>query len=351
MKATTIRLLAAEAVNLEAALAGATVVVQEWDWSRFAVLDVFQAAPRNGGQVELLQDTQSKELFVAKVMPLCWTCGDHEKFVETYPEETEMPWRDVCVTQYLDQRLGEPHVCKFFGIFRRSSKGQDAGGGGPCDALQEHAEEGEHCLVLSYCRGGDLFTWLERSRSIDVVASREQLARPLIHETLRAASSVHRLGVSHGDLSLENILLFSEKAQLPPDIRLVDFACACGPRACGPRGKSPYQAPEMHCSDGYCTVAADVFALGVVVFALVVGNYPWKSTKPNTCQFFRYFKEFGLQAFLVRRRVKTQLSGLQPLSVVLSHEVIDLLQGLLCVDPLMRMQIPTALEHEWFQQV
>ncbi|CAE7845671.1 kin-29, partial [Symbiodinium necroappetens] len=160
--------------------AGSTVVVQEWDWSRFAVLEVFQAAPRNGGHVELLQDAQSKEFLVAKVMPLCWTCADHETFVKTYPGETEMPWRDVCITQYLDQRLGEPHVCKFLGIFRRLSKGQDAGGR-PCDALQE----GEHCLVLSYCRGGDLFTWLERSRSIDVVASREQLARPLIHQTLK----------------------------------------------------------------------------------------------------------------------------------------------------------------------
>ena len=32
---------------------------------------------------------------------------------------------------------------------------------------EEHAEEGEHCLVLSYCRGGDLFTWLERCATND----------------------------------------------------------------------------------------------------------------------------------------------------------------------------------------
>ena len=45
------------------------------------------------------------------------------------------------------------------------------------------------------------------------------------------------------------------------------------------RGKQSYQAPEMHGSDTYDAFLADDFALGVVVFAMAVQDYPWTATK------------------------------------------------------------------------
>lgn len=311
--------------------------LEQWNDQRFRPVTVLQEAPRNNGRVELCEDLETSQMVAVKAMPVSWTCESHEAFLIAHPEENELPWRDFEATCYLSQTAGLRCVCSFVGLFRRTTE----------------AHGREICLVLSYCSGGDLFSWLERGLPV-AGRAREIAARPLMRKVLVAIRDIHAHGIAHGDLSLENVLL--DREETDPEaavVRLIDFGACTGVRALGPRGKPSYQAPEVHVDQEYSALAADAFSVGVMIFTLVVGNYPWKSTRPHACPCFRFAAERGLQAYLTRRKVKSG-GGTEggerivTLAELLSTELVDLLMGLLAVDAQRRLDIVVALEHPWF---
>mmetsp|Transcript_18562 Transcript_18562/g.55458 ORF Transcript_18562/g.55458 Transcript_18562/m.55458 type:complete len:362 (-) Transcript_18562:4-1089(-) len=307
--------------------------LEQWDFQRFRFVTLLQEAPRNSGRVELCEDIETSQMVAVKAMPLSWTCDSHEAFLCAHPEENEFPWRDFEATRYLCRTAGLSCVCNFVGLFERETEAHGA----------------EICLVLSYCSGGDLFSWLERGLPITGYA-REIAARPLMRKVLEAVRAVHAHGIAHGDLSLENVLLDTEETD--PEaavIRLIDFGACTGVRSIGARGKPSYQAPEVHSDQEYSALAADTFSVGVMVFTLVVGTYPWQSTRTHVCPCFRFAAERGLPAYLARRKIKRGGRGeIVSLAELLSAELIELLVGMLAVDSGTRLSIAGALTHPWF---
>lgn len=305
-----------------------------WDCQRFCHVAVIQEAARNHGRVEIAQDRLHNQLVAVKAMPLWWACENHGDFVAAHPKETELPWRDIAVTEYLNN-VGFPSACESIGVFRRETR--------------PHGKE--ICFVMAYCPGGDLLAWLEQSL-LDPELDREWKARPLLQQTFSSVAELHRLGIAHGDLSLENILLVDGKtggsSPATSSIRLIDFSASTGLRCLGPRGKPSYQAPEMHTGEEYDAQAADAFALGVMLFTLVTGNYPWRSTRPHLCPCYRFFQARGLAAYLSQRTLERGGSKAVPLADILSEGAIALLSGLLVVDPASRLTVADALEQPWF---
>jgi len=306
----------------------------QWDDQRFQFIALLQEAPRNSGRVELCEDLQTSQRVAVKIMPVSWACESHEAFVRAHPQENELPWRDFGAVRYLSRNAGLACVCTFVGLYLRTS--------------EAHGQE--ICLVLSYCAGGDLFSWLERSLPTAGLA-RELSARPLMRHVLTAVRDVHAHGVAHGDLSLENVLLQREETDPEAaEVRLIDFGACTGLRASGPRGKPSYQAPEVHSDKEYDACAADAFSLGVMIFTLAVGNYPWRSTRPQVCPCYRFAADRGLPAYLARRKIRNGDSEeVTTLAALLSPELIALLSGLLAVDPDARLSVSAALEHPWFR--
>jgi serine/threonine protein kinase len=154
---------------------------------------------------------------------------------------------------------------------------------------------------------------------------------------------VHAQGLAHGDLSLENVLLDAQGS----NVVLIDFGASTGPRAVGVRGKPSYQAPEMHTGGEYDAFRADAFALGVLVFTLVVGDYPWQSTRHQLCSKFKFFTKKGMADYLSRRKVQRETGEIITLAELLSPEIIALLDGLLQIDPLTRLDVNSALQSIW----
>jgi len=208
-----------------------------------------------------------------------------------------------------------PNVCEFMGVYR----------------------DLEHTYVVSsLATEGDLFSWCEQEPQPG--RAREARMKPLILQIFSAVRWMHDLGVAHRDLSLENILLTDVGAG-ELQIKIIDFGMCTLSRTCRGevRGKQSYQAPEMHLDAEYSAFLTDEFAIGVTMFAMAAQDYPWTSTKPNTCQLNQYVETFGFRKFLEKRKLRKG-SGAY-LIQVFSPALVDVLDGLLQKKPSSRFDL------------
>merc|ERR1712107_805529 len=152
---------------------------------------------------------------------------------------------------------------------------------------------------------------------------------------------LHDWSIVHRDISLENILLEkSADKNAPLLVRIIDFGRASTERffSGSVRGKPSYQAPEQHTNpdvetDGFLS---DSFALGVVVYCLVLRDYPWLSTKPGGCKCFEFVRTYGFTSFLAKRQRRNSSERVER---CMSGPLKALLGGLLSVDPAERFTL------------
>jgi eukaryotic-like serine/threonine-protein kinase len=137
--------------------------------------------------------------------------------------------------------------------------------------------DGQPFIALEYIEGGTL---------ADQMQGRRWLARPaaeLLERLARAIHHAHQHGIVHRDLKPANILLTN--AQAP---KITDFGLAklvqngAGLTSTGVIiGTPTYMAPEQ--GDGNCRAvgpAADVYALGVILYELLAGQPPFTGKTP-----------------------------------------------------------------------
>lgn len=129
------------------------------------------------------------------------------------------------------------------------------------------------CYMISeVVNGGELF---------DYAAQRDHLSeaecRGFMRQILSAVDYMHRSGICHRDLKLENILLDASG-----NVKVIDFGLgnfftgSCSLRTfCG----SPdYAPPELWRSQSYVGPEVDVWSMGVILFILATGFIPFNSS-------------------------------------------------------------------------
>lgn len=290
--------------------------VKPWEPGAFETLKKLQDATRNHGEVFLMRDVSADELVAVKKMPNNWIMGSHEEFLHSYWYEHEQPWQDIGTTKYLND-AGYKYACDLKGVYR---------------------DESHTYVVTSFCDIGDMFNF---SLSLQPPGlDREIVVRPIIKQILESVQQLHDLSIVHLDLSLENILLKSIGGDSDPGkmtINLIDFAQSKGTRLQQYiRGKPTYQAPEMHMdgvSDGFLT---DVFALGVVLYSMMLSDYPWRSTRPDECKCYTYVKRCGFRAYLAKRKLRDRKARVAD---CISEPLMQLLEGMLAPNPRDRLTL------------
>ncbi|BGP22531.1 serine/threonine protein kinase [Rhodotorula toruloides] len=142
-------------------------------------------------------------------------------------------------------------------------------------------------LVLEYCAGGELFDFIADWHH----EMTDGLAKRIFGELCSAVGWMHEIGLVHRDIKLENILLTCRPFPCPdpssllsslptPFVKLTDFGLSrfinpTSPLLSTRCGSEEYAAPELIMGKRYDGRKTDAWALGVVLYALIMGVMPF----------------------------------------------------------------------------
>jgi len=127
-------------------------------------------------------------------------------------------------------------------------------------------------LVMPLMAGGSLATKLKErtDRRLDP----KEAAR-IVRDIALGVHHAHQRGLIHRDLKPGNILLDAAGTPHVADFGLARRLDATASTAAGIAGTVAYMAPEQGRGEKQLTTAADVYALGVILFELLTGGVPY----------------------------------------------------------------------------
>lgn len=174
-------------------------------------------------------------------------------------------------------------------------------------------------VVTDLCRGGT-------AESDD-----SEPRRSTIRAVAEALSHCHARGIVHADVKPENVGFLTAPGQDPV---LLDFGLSVRlPRPGGTRRGTPlYVAPEV-IERAPWGPACDVWSLGVSVFRMATGRFPFEPGKGNGTTTKELFWRI--------------LTAEPPIETVGDEALRDLLSGMLAKDPAARPKMSEVLAHRW----
>ncbi len=151
------------------------------------------------------------------------------------------------------------------------------------------AATGRAYLALAWVDGGSLGSQIGR------FVGHPDRAAKLVEQVALAVQHAHVAGVCHRDLKPGNILLGADDTAFVADFGIAKLlsAAAGEPAAPGPTarhssddlGTPPYMAPEQFRPDGGAVgPAADVWAVGVILYELLTGRRPFPGRSRAECE-------------------------------------------------------------------
>ncbi|MEQ2187385.1 hypothetical protein GOODEAATRI_004213, partial [Goodea atripinnis] len=192
---------------------------------------------------------------------------------------------------------------------------------------------------------GDMHTLVKSCRRLD-----EKMARRLFRQVVLSVAHCHQAGIVLGDLKLRKFVFADEKRETQStdggaSLGKVNSAekhakldCQASPPPCASlidsmsdtHGCPAYVSPEiLSGSTPYSGRMADMWSLGVMLYTMLVGRYPFHDPDPATL-----FSK-------IRRGQCCLPEGLSP-------KAKCLLQSLLRKEPLERLTAAELLAHPWF---
>jgi 5'-AMP-activated protein kinase catalytic alpha subunit len=186
-------------------------------------------------------------------------------------------------------------------------------------------------VVMEYVGGGSLDTYLTRCAGRGIG---ERNARRVFQQLVSALDYCHSLGVFHRDIKPENILVDGSGNI---NIKVADFGLstlaeddrreALLHTVCG---TPMFIAPEVFLRCGYDGAKADVWACGVVLYALAAGRYPFNRRDTSLYHMIRRANYHCPSSF--------------------SPGLARLVRRLLCPDPARRIALAQIKENLWFKK-
>ncbi|XP_050679716.1 calcium/calmodulin-dependent protein kinase kinase 1 isoform X2 [Leptidea sinapis] len=178
-----------------------------------------------------------------------------------------------------------------------------------------------------------VFQLLEGGPVVEVPSEQplsEDLARKYFRDALLGVEYLHFQRIAHRDIKPANLLLGEGRVQVA-DLGACGELAAAGELS-GAVGTPAFRAPEASATptDKYNGEAADIWSLGVTLYAMVTGRLPWSASSVSELQ---------------RRILADPL--IFPSRPTVSSSLRRLLSRMLEKDPVKRATMKEIKEHEW----
>jgi len=248
-------------------------------------------------------DTQSKDYVACKFSCLL-----------KIPKRGENPLKEISILTYLHSShcsLGKEYIIRLRDTF--------------CAKLNGFPY---YCTIMEYAYG-DLLS----------IRNAHPMSLRKVHRYFvmiaKGLSFLHKNGISHLDISLENILITGED-----EIRIIDFGQAEKQRKIQGshflKGKLKYMSPEAFSDQFFDGFKSDVWSLGVILWALITGSLVYKQPSLDDRRFKYLVSSGGVKLLLQKNGV-----------FGLPSPVVHLLSKLLEPDVNRRYLIDDVLRHPW----
>lgn len=182
-------------------------------------------------------------------------------------------------------------------------------------------------IVLEKCDGGELFYKIVKNRCL-----MENESIIIVRQICYALKYLHSMNIIHRDIKAENFLFKNKNTKT---IKLIDFGMAkeVGSEYLTEMCGSPhYISPEL-IRKRY-TLSSDIWALGVMVFFMLTGKYPFEGK--NTPK-------------VVDEILNKDINWTSKEFSSLSQEAVDFLKRLLERNEKKRLTACQALNHPWIK--
>lgn len=178
-------------------------------------------------------------------------------------------------------------------------------------------------MILEYVEGRCMF---EGSGPCGGIG--EENAQKYFRDLVAGIMYLHSRRIIHGDIKPENLLITAAG-----QVKICDFSVSQRFQGNNDElrrspGTPVYTAPECITGTTYRGRAADIWAMGVTLYCMVLGQYPFKG---DTLQ--------STYDEIVHGTLKVP-EGLNP-------QLANLLEGLLCKDPSHRMSLDAVVKHHF----
>lgn len=187
-------------------------------------------------------------------------------------------------------------------------------------------------LVLDYAEKGQLMKWCSKTKEYRVngrLGMEEDVARGYFLQVVEGLTYLHQNRICHRDLKPENLLLNAT------GLVIADFGVAhhtITGQIANSEGTYAFMPPESISGDQYSIFLADIWSLGVTLYAMIYGRLPFQAS--NIDDLF------------------DQIETTEPTfsSTTTSPILIELLRRMLDKNPATRFNLQQIRCHEWLTQ-
>ena len=185
-----------------------------------------------------------------------------------------------------------------------------------------YESEDNYLIIMEYCEGGELFNYIVKNQKL----SDEETAF-FFYQIINGVEYLHSKNIVHRDLKPENLLLCEGNI-----LKIIDFGLSNfynGNYLSTPCGSPCYASPEMVSGNKYNGFNIDIWAIGIILFAMLCGYLPFEDDDND---------------ILFQKILECKLhypSHLSPLAK-------DIMKKILVTNPEKRIKIPQIKKHKFY---
>ena len=180
-----------------------------------------------------------------------------------------------------------------------------------------------YLIIMEYCEGGELFNYIVKKGRLP-----EEEASFFFYQIINGVEYIFSKGIAHRDLKPENLLLTNNKI-----IKIIDFGLSNyfdgENNLITPCGSPCYASPEMVSGNDYNGFNIDIWATGIILFAMVCGYLPFENSDNDK---------------LFAQILKAELNFPDHLSETCK----DLINKILVTNPKKRINIEQIKKHDFY---